>query len=67
MNTLLIVIASLIVFASMSLFGYLVTVVALAFGAIFVFCLMTNRLLTEFIYTNSINDAAAEKTQKDSK
>ncbi|MCH2535311.1 MAG: hypothetical protein MK008_12785 [Bdellovibrionales bacterium] len=66
MNSLLILIASLIIFASMSLFGYLVTVVALAFGAIFTTCLLTKTLLVDFLCTNSISVIKEEQSQKDS-
>ena len=67
MNFLLILIAALIVFASISFFDYLVTVVALAFGAIFTTCLLTKSLLVDFLYTNSISVINEEQSKKNSK
>lgn len=65
MNLLLILIAVLIVFATMSFFDYLVTMMALAFGAIFTTCLLTKSLLVDFLYTNSISVIKEEQYHKD--
>lgn len=67
MNLLLILIAALILYASMSFFGYLVTVVALAFVAIFTTCLLTKSLLVDFLYTNSISVIKEEQSKKEIK